>query len=369
MEMCILDSIGITEPGSFVFKDSNLTLKITGHKAQINQIRMIFQEQLDVRMVSGRLFVFGSVMDFRQLLKAYQGKLEVSFFNDLKALIQLNNTYIRFPHAGKLSLSKPLIMGVINVTNDSFYSQSRVLDERIFEMRVKKMLEEGVDMIDIGGESSRPGSAPVDEQLEIERVIPFIKRLRKLTDIPISVDTYRYRTAKQAIDAGADMINDISALRFDKELASFVALNQIPIVLMHMKGRPATMQQQVTYGNVVSEVQAFFVERVAFAQERGIKRENIILDPGIGFGKRVVDNLKILKDLDSFHSFRLPLLLGTSRKSFIGEVLNQKDPNERLSGTMATTALGVLNGAHIFRVHDVKENREVADLVFNIEES
>ena len=369
MEMCILDSSGITEPGSFVFGDSFLTLKITGHKAELNKIRLVIRDLLEVRFMGNRLIVFGSVIDFRQLLRTAQNKLEANFFNDLKALINLNNTYIHFPHAGKLSLSRPLIMGVINVTDDSFYPQSRVSDEQLFEIRVRKMLEDGVDLIDIGGESSRPGSAPVDEQLEIERIIPFIKRLRRITDIPISVDTYRYQTAKQAINAGADMINDISALRFDKELASFVALNQIPIVLMHMKGTPATMQQQVKYVNVVSEVHAFFKERIAFAQEKGISQKNVILDPGIGFGKRVVDNLRILKDLDSFHSFRLPLLLGTSRKSFIGEVLNQKDPNERLSGTMATTALGVLNGAHIFRVHDVKENREVADLVFNIEES
>ncbi|HPF16034.1 MAG TPA: dihydropteroate synthase [Thermotogota bacterium] len=369
MEMCILDSSGITEPGSFVFGDSFLTLKITGHKAELNKIRLVIRDLLEVRFMGNRLIVFGSVIDFRQLLRTAQNKLEANFFNDLKALINLNNTYIHFPHAGKLSLSRPLIMGVINVTDDSFYPQSRVSDEQLFEIRVRKMLEDGVDLIDIGGESSRPGSAPVDEQLEIERIIPFIKRLRRITDIPISVDTYRYQTAKQAINAGADMINDISALRFDKELASFVALNQIPIVLMHMKGTPATMQQQVKYVNVVSEVHAFFKERIAFAQEKGISQKNVILDPGIGFGKRVVDNLRILKDLDSFHSFRLPLLLGTSRKSFIGEVLNQKDPNERLSGTMATTALGVLKGAHIFRVHDVKENREVADLVFNIQES
>jgi len=369
MEMCILDSNDITEPGCFVFDDSYLTLKFTGKKDELNTLNTLLYSTVDTRLLHQRLLAYGSIKDFLIFIDSNRDVLENPFINELKTLIQLNSHFIHLPHSGKLSFEKPLIMGVINATDDSFYDQSRILDEKKLEECVRIMIYEGVDVVDIGGESSRPGANPIDEELEIRRVVPFVKKIREFSDIPISVDTYRCVTAEKAIHAGADIINDISALKFDKEMANFAALNDVPVVLMHMKGTPSTMQRMAQYSDVVVEIKSFFSGRIAYAQQMGIKRENIILDPGIGFGKKRTDNLKILKHLDAFHTFRLPLLLGTSRKSFIGEVLNQNDPIERLSGTLATTALGVQKGVHIFRVHDVQENRHIADMVFNIEES
>ncbi|MEA1884822.1 MAG: dihydropteroate synthase [Thermotogota bacterium] len=369
MEMCILGSDNYSEPGCFVFDNSYLTLKITGKKDELNEMRSILRNRFRMRFMNDRLLVFGSTSVFLSFINYHQRFSKTAIIKDLENLLQSKKVYLNLPHGGKISLSKPLIMGVINVTDDSFYARSRVLDEKTLEKRVHSMIEDGADIIDIGAESTRPGSTPVDEQLEIERVIPFIKKIRTFSNIPISVDTYRKRTAQLAIDSGADLINDISALRFDKEMGDFAAINSIPVVLMHMKGTPSTMQKKPYYSDVLLEVNDFFTERIVFAESKGINRRNLILDPGIGFGKRLKDNLAILNNLDLFHSFRLPLMLGTSRKSFIGEVLNQKDPMERLAGTMGTTALGVQKGIHIFRVHDVKENRNIADLVFNIKKS
>jgi len=371
MDMCILDSNDYSEPGCFVFDDSYLTLKITGKRIELNTIRSLFCKHFETRIQNQRLFVFGSFVNFLSFVD-YQnlsGLIERTFLKRLESLLQVDFNSMVLPNSGSISLSKPLIMGVINATDDSFYADSRILDEKTLEKRVSSMLENGADIIDIGGESSRPGAKPIDDQVEISRIVPFIKKIREFSKVPISVDTYRLSTAKIAIDSGADIINDISALRFDREMASFAGVNDIPVILMHMKGRPRTMQKNPYYSDVISEIKDFFSERIDFACKKGIKRKKIILDPGIGFGKRVVDNLQILKKIDLFHSLRLPLLLGTSRKSFIGEVLDQKDPMERLAGTMGTTALGVLKGVHIFRVHDVKENRSIADLVFNIKRS
>ncbi len=372
MDMYILDSNNYSEPGCFVFDDSYLTLKIIGKRNELNTVRSLVRGHFLTRILNQRLFVFGSFLEFLSFIDFHQNLsdlIEKAFVKQLESLLQVNFDSLVLPNSGKIPLSKPLIMGVINATDDSFYSESRILDEKTLEKRVISMLENGADIIDIGGESSRPGAKQIDEYVEMQRIVPFVKKIREFSKVPISVDTYRVSTAKVAINSGADIINDISALRFDNEMASFAGVNDIPVILMHMKGTPRTMQKNPYYSDVISELKDFFSERIAFAIKKGIKRKNIILDPGIGFGKRVVDNLQILKKINLFHSFRLPLLLGTSRKSFIGEVLNQKDPMERLAGTMGTTALGVLKGVHIFRVHDVKENRNIADLVFNIKRS
>lgn len=368
MEMCILDSNKFSEPGFFVFENSYLNLKITGKKSELNNLNQFLRNIFKTRLLQNRLFVFGSVGQFRSYIECYQEVKQETFIRTLKSILQPQKN-LKLPNSKNISFSKPLIMGVINATDDSFFPQSRVLDQKNLKLKVCSMIQDGVDIIDIGGESSRPGATPVDEELEIQRIIPFIKLIREISNIPISVDTYRKNTAKKAIDSGADIINDISAMRFDKEMASFVAINDIPIVMMHMLGKPETMQKKPYYSDVISELKTFFSQRLEFALKKGMRSENIILDPGIGFGKRVCDNLEILKKINLFHSFRLPLLMGASRKSFIGEVLNQKDPMERLAGTMGTTALGVLKGVHIFRVHDVKENRNIADLVFNIKQS
>ncbi len=247
-----------------------------------------------------------------------------------------------------------LIMGIVNVTPDSF-SDGGVFAER--EDAVSHGLEleqQGADIIDIGGESTRPGAAEVLLEEEISRTIPVIKSIREKTDVAISIDTYKSEVAKQALDAGANLINDISALRFDPKLGNVAAKNEVPIVLMHMQGTPQTMQKNPKYEDIISDIIAFFKERINVATKSGIDAENIIVDPGIGFGKRTEHNYEILRRLNEFHVLNKPILLGTSRKSFIGDILDLP-ATERLEGTIASNVVGILKGANILRVHDVQE--------------
>ena len=256
-------------------------------------------------------------------------------------------------------------MGVLNVTPDSFSDGGRFFK---VEDAVKcgiKMAEEGADIIDVGGESSRPGSDPVTIDEELSRVIPVIETLSKEIDIPISIDTYKSDVAKRALEAGAEMINDISALRFDPEMKEVAAEYQVPIVLMHIKGTPKNMQENPYYEDVREEITEYLRESIQMAENAGIKRENIIIDPGIGFGKRVEDNLNILKNLNKFSILNHLILVGPSRKSFIGKILDLP-VEERLEGSLAALAVSIMNGANIVRVHDVKESKRVAGLVDTI---
>lgn len=218
-----------------------------------------------------------------------------------------------------------------------------------------EMVEEGADIIDVGGESTRPGAQPVSLQEELRRVIPVIKELRKRTDVLISVDTYKAEVAKAAIEEGADIVNDISGLRFDPAMAEVLARSDVAVVIMHIKGTPRDMQKNPYYENLLKELLFYFRERISFAEEAGIDRERIIIDPGIGFGKRFEDNLEILRNIEAFKSFTRPVLIGHSRKSFLGIILNSP-PEERLEGTLVVTAYVAFKGASILRVHDVKEN-------------
>lgn len=260
----------------------------------------------------------------------------------------------------RLDLGKrTLIMGILNVTPDSFSDGGLFLDpERAF-VRVKEMVAQGADIIDIGGESSRPGAMPVPLEEEISRVIPVIEKLAPLIDIPISIDTYKYEVAKRALDSGAQMVNDISGLRFDPRMADLVAEMAVPVIIMHMKGSPQDMQKNPRYHSVTDDILIFLKERIRFAVKRGIRFDRIIIDPGIGFGKTLRHNLLILKYLKRFEALKRPILLGTSRKSFIGKVLDLP-VGERLEGTAATVSLGIINGAHIVRVHDVAAMKKVA---------
>ena len=271
---------------------------------------------------------------------------------------------IQIPH-GQLTFDKPLIMGIINVTPDSFFNKSRKtkLDEIV--KTAQKMIEEGADILDIGGESTRPGSDPVPLEEELNRVIPAIKIIRKeVSDkIPISIDTYKSVVADKALEAGADIINDISGLRFDSEMSHVASHWNVPVVIMHIKGTPKDMQKNPNYNNFIKELHKYFVERISYAISHGINESNIILDPGIGFGKRLQDNIDIFNHLRSMLMYNKPILIGASRKSMIGMILNEKDPEKRLEGTLALTAVAVEKGAHIIRVHDVKENRKIVDLV------
>lgn len=262
---------------------------------------------------------------------------------------------------------KPLIMGIINITPDSFFSSSRVHGENLLLKRVEEMINEGVDIIDIGGESTRPGALVVSLEEELTRIIPAVKIIRKEYSIPISIDTYKSEVARQALWAGADIINDISGLQFDEAMVQVVAEFNAPLVLMHIKGNPENMQQDPFYKDVMKEICDYFADRISYAEAKGVKPSQIIIDPGIGFGKRLQDNLTILKYLDELQVFNLPVLVGASRKSLIRDVL-QLSVDERLEGTLATTAVALERGANIIRVHDIKENRRMVDMLCAIKE-
>jgi dihydropteroate synthase len=367
MDMFILNPQQLISAGISYLGTDYKYFFLSGKPDELNTIQRFLSGALSFRRFEDKVYFYGNSSELSDFLSRPTDNLELNTLKTkITSYLEVNIDSISLPGSRKLSLDKPLIMGVINATEDSFFSESRVIDEEVFFSKVSEMVTMGVDIIDIGGESSRPGSLPVSSEEEIKRIVPLIKRLRKSFDIPISVDTYRMETAKAAFNAGADIINDISGLQFDTAMASFAAETKMPVVIMHIKGKPETMQQNPYYSDVLKEMKTYFEERIQYALKNGIKRENLILDPGIGFGKRLEDNLRILKNLDTLRVFGLPLLLGTSRKSFIGEVLKQKNPKDRLSGTLGTTALGVQKGVKIFRVHDVKENREIADLVFNI---
>ncbi|NIO48175.1 MAG: dihydropteroate synthase [Candidatus Aminicenantes bacterium] len=244
------------------------------------------------------------------------------------------------------------IMGVINITPDSFSDGGLYFDKDKAVARGLQLREEGSDIIDIGGESTRPGSEPITEEEELRRVIPVISALRKKTDSLISIDTTKSEVARAALDAGADMINDISSSSFDPKTFSLAAQHGAPVILMHMKGIPRNMQINPFYENVLLEVRSFLKEKIEVAQAAGIKKEKIIIDPGIGFGKRHKDNLVLIKNLHYFKDLDRPILIGISRKSFIGKILNSP-PQQRLEGTIASAVLSIMHGAHILRVHDV----------------
>ena len=258
-----------------------------------------------------------------------------------------------------------LIMGILNVTPDSFSDGGRFLSPDAAVERALAMEKEGADIIDVGGESSRPGAEPVPVEEELRRVLPVLERLRGKLRIPISIDTTKAEVAEAALRAGASIVNDISALRFDPAMAPLVAKFGAGLVLMHMLGTPKTMQQAPHYEDVVTEVRDFLAERAQYAQSQGIPREAIAVDPGIGFGKTVEHNLELLRRLPELVELGFPVLVGPSRKSFIGAILGF-GVEERLEGTLAACAVAVVRGADILRVHDVKEVRRAADLALHL---
>jgi len=280
------------------------------------------------------------------------------------------------------TIDKPLVMGILNVTPDSFSDGGKYTEVKTAVAQAKKMLDEGVGIIDIGGESTRPGAKEVSTQEQLDRVIPVIEGIRKssVKDTLISIDTTDYQVAKQALEAGANWINDISAgedsINADgsEEILRLAATKNVPIVLMHRQGKSKTMQDAPYYDDVCAEVKDYLQERAELALKMGIKKGNIILDPGIGFGKLLEHNLALLANLESLVGLAYPILLGTSRKRFIGEIISQEsgykagkdNPEKRVAGTCATTALGVQAGVLIFRVHDVIENKQALDVAFHI---
>lgn len=253
-------------------------------------------------------------------------------------------------------------MGILNVTPDSFSDGGTFLERQSAIDRALMMEDEGADIIDIGGESTRPGSQAVNIKEEMKRVLPVIEQLAGRLSIPISIDTYKSDVADAAVKAGASLVNDISGLRFDGKMATVVARHMVPVVVMHIKGKPRDMQTRPTYKRLIPEIMDYLSESIMRARNAGIPDDMIIIDPGIGFGKTMEHNLLIIKHLKAFSGYEKPILIGPSRKSFIGTLLGNRPVTERLQGTAAAVAISIWNGAHIIRVHDVKEMREVAML-------
>jgi len=262
-----------------------------------------------------------------------------------------------------LQSKRTLIVGILNVTPDSFSDGGLFFDTEKAIAHAKEMIQEGADIIDIGGESTKPGSVPVSEEEELRRVKPIIERLRKETTVPISIDTYKPRVAEECLKLGVQIVNDVTGLR-NEEMIRVVAQYKAPVVLMHMKGMPKSMQENPVYTDVVQEIKEFFKERIQAAREAGI--QDIILDPGIGFGKTVEHNLQILKRLGEFKDLGYPILVGTSRKSFIGKLNDGAPVEQRLEGSLASMVIAIMNGATMVRVHDVKPAKraiQIADAI------
>ena len=262
---------------------------------------------------------------------------------------------------------RTLVMGILNVTPDSFSDGGMFLEKDKAVARGIALANEGADIIDVGGESTRPGADPVSLQEELDRVIPVISELTDSIDVPISVDTYKSDVAREAISAGASMINDISGLRFDKEMANFAAEKEVAVVLMHIKGSPRNMQLDPQYDNMLEEIKNYLSESIEIGIKAGIDKSKIIVDPGIGFGKKIEDNFELIKNLGYFRELGHPILVGPSRKSFLWKTLSRA-PSDTLEATTAAVTASILYGADIVRVHDVKEISgaiKIADLISN----
>lgn len=254
-----------------------------------------------------------------------------------------------------LELEEPVVMGILNVTPDSFSDGGDFFENGLALRQAEQMVADGAVIIDVGGESTRPGAKAVTVDQEIDRVLPVIEAIKNEFGVLVSVDTYKTRVARAAVlEAGADIVNDISALCFCENMAETIAHLEVPVILMHIKGAPDNMQKDPYYADLIRELKQYFHNRIDHALAKGIKKEKLIIDPGIGFGKRVEDNIEIIKQLKAFKEFELPILMGVSRKTFLGKIAGEEDPKAREIETVTADVIAVLNGANIIRVHDVK---------------
>jgi dihydropteroate synthase len=272
------------------------------------------------------------------------------------------NKVLNLPRQRTLSLATPVIMGILNVTPDSFSDGGQFLHPDIALQRALQLLDDGAKIIDIGGESTRPGAPEVSLKDELARVIPAIKAIREKSDCVISIDTSKAQVMQQAILAGADIVNDVRALQEPGALEVVAQFPDVAVCLMHMQGQPRSMQAAPHYTDLIQQVNQFFSQRIAACKTAGIKQTQLILDPGFGFGKTLSHNYQLLTQFNDFNQFGLPLLAGLSRKSMIGNLLN-RETSERLAGSLAGALIAAQNGAHIIRVHDVKETADVLDVL------
>jgi dihydropteroate synthase len=313
---------------------------------------------------NGSCLLMGTVAQFERLLPRLKGP-DLGLGGLAESIEGALGNYDVSPPAchPRLPLAQaPLLMGVLNLTPDSFSDGGlhRDLDSTV--MLGLEMVARGATLVDVGGESTRPGAEPVYELEELKRVMPVIQALARSLPGRVSVDTYKARVAAEALAVGAFMVNDVSALRMDREMVAVVRDADCPVVLMHMLGSPRTMQEEPVYRDVVGDVYAFFLERLNWAVDNGVKEENLLIDPGIGFGKTTTHNLELLRNLEAFRSLGRPIVVGVSRKRFLGEILGIETPRDRDLATAATTAMVVLSGAHVVRVHEIAQNRQAADI-------
>ena len=377
-----LDSVGVDATGTELMKEKTLhfNLKVEGiHPRTSNLLKQemlslggdaaIDGRGLDCSVNSVDAILIGTQKQFEKLipkLNQYPNlkPLSQSFSETLKNISKTQFT-IRCRKKTLTLGRRTLLMGILNVTPDSFSDSGLYFNKEKAIAHGLRMVEEGADLLDIGGESTRPGSKPLELEEELRRVIPVIDSLIKEVDVPISIDTYNSKVAQKAIEVGAEIINDISGLHFDPDLAQVAAKGNAPLILMHIRGTPETMQKDVHYDSLFSEILQYLKDSIQKAESAGLDPEQIIIDPGIGFGKTLDDNLLIIKNLSEFRVLGKPILLGTSRKSFIGKILNA-EVEDRLEGTLSSIAIGVLNGAHIIRCHDVLQAKKaiaVADAI------
>lgn len=269
------------------------------------------------------------------------------------------------------NIDKPLLMGILNVTPDSFSDGGENFDQDVAVQHALQMVDEGVDILDIGAESTRPGAARISADEQKQRIIPVLSQLHDVLakHVAISIDTSLAEVASTALEKGASIINDVTAGRDDEGMFALAAEKNVPLILMHMQGTPTTMQVEPHYDDVVEEIREFLLQRAALAEASGVKKENIIIDPGIGFGKSKQHNLELIANLHRFVETDYTVLLGTSRKRFMGKICDVEQFNELVGATCATTALGVMAGVKIFRVHDVKANRQALDVTLAIQQA
>ncbi len=353
---------GLSSPAALILKQEMLTLG--GDCANHRSVIKNEAEHVDA-------ILMGSLKDFQKLVpKLRQQPFGLKkMADDLEQLIRQkeNSAHLKLSIKNQVfDFSKrTYIMGILNITPDSFSDGGDFIEKNAAVEHGIRLVEEGADILDVGAESTRPGAEPAPLEAELVRLIPVLDELKKQVDVPISVDTYKSAVAKAAIEHGADLINDISGLHFDPEMVKVIAQNEIPVVIMHIKGTPKNMQQNPRYDDLMTEIYQYLADTINFAIESGIKKELIIVDPGIGFGKKIEDNYEILRRLNEFQGLGCSILIGPSRKSFVGKVLDLPS-DQRVEGTAAAVAIGIKNGAHIVRVHDVKQMKRVcviADLL------
>jgi len=372
-----LKKIGVEEEAIPIFleKASFFALKLENlSQASCNILKQVALAcgqdcAINKKVISGRkkisdAILFSNKRQLKMIVEklSYQPPFLKKVREELKSFLEKDdNLVLNFRNVSYNLKERPLIMGILNLTPDSFYDGGKFKSVEEAVEAALKMEEEGADIIDIGGESTRPGSEPVSLKEELKRVMPVLKEVKKRIKIPISIDTYKSQVAKEALEEGAEIVNDISGLSFDKKMAEIVSSYNAYCVIMHIKGRPKTMQKRVFYKDVIKEIYDYLKEKVDYAQKMGIKREKIIIDPGIGFGKKLEHNIEIIRRLREFRSLNLPILVGHSRKSFIGQILSLP-PAERLVGSLAAAVILLFNGAHILRVHDVKETKQAIEI-------